>query len=104
MTALRGGQGASPGNHAVADDALIELCQSLEIVGAGGVIDIRQFCRAGRFVALEQFSVMALGDIHMAEQVVCKRGAILVAEEVCKTLDVLGLLGQRVGLFVGDHL
>ena len=40
----------------------------------------------------------------MAEQILCKGRAALIAEEVRKTLDGLGVVGQRMGLLVRDHL
>ena len=47
---------------------------------------------------------MALHDVQMAEQILCKGRAALIAEEVRKTLDGLGVFGQRMGLLVRDHL
>ena len=47
-----------------------------QIVGAGAVIDIRQFCRAGG-VALEQFSVVPPHDVQMPKQIPGKLGTII---------------------------
>ena len=79
------------------------MVEQARIVGAAAVIDLRQFFRAGR-IALEQLAVVPLHDVEMAEQILCKGRAALIAEEVCKTLDCLGVFGQRMGLLVRDHL
>ena len=47
---------------------------------------------------------MPLHRVEMAEQVLGEGRAAFVAEEIRKALDRLGLLGQRMGLLVGDHL
>ena len=47
---------------------------------------------------------MPLHDVEMAEQVLCEGRAAFIAEEICKALDRLGIVGQRMGLLVGDHL
>ena len=79
------------------------MIEQPRVVGAGAVIDRRQLRRAGR-IALEQLAVMPLHDVEMAEQVLGEGGAAVIAEEMRETLHGLGLLRQRMGLLVGDHL
>ena len=47
---------------------------------------------------------MPLHDVEMAEQVLCEGRAALIAEEMRKALHRLGIVGQRMGLLVRDHL
>ena len=47
---------------------------------------------------------MPLHDVEMAQQIAGEGGAAVIAEEARKALHRLGIVGQRVGLLVGDHL
>ena len=47
---------------------------------------------------------MALHDVEMTEQILGKGRAALIAEEMRKALHRLGIVRQRMGLLVGDHL
>ncbi len=80
-----------------------QIVEQPQIVRPGAVIDLRQLHCAGR-IALEQFSVMPLYCLEMAQQVFCEGCAAFIAEEICKSLHGFGILRQRVGLLVGDHL
>ena len=79
------------------------MIEQARIVGPGAVVDLRQLRRAGR-IALEQLAVMPLHDVEMAEQILGEGRAAFIAEEVRKALDGLGVVGQRMGLLVRDHL
>ena len=80
-----------------------QMVEQARILRPCGVVDLRQFHRAGR-IALEQLAVMSLHDVEMAEQILRKGCPALIAEEVRKALDGLGIFGQRMGLLVRDHL
>ena len=82
---------------------VVEVIEQARVFGAGAVVHRRQLRGAGG-IALEQLFVMPLHDIEMAEQVLGERRAAVVAEEAGKTLHGLGIVGQAVGLLVGDHL
>ena len=79
------------------------MVEQARILRPGGVVDCGQLHRAGR-IALEQLAVMPLHDVEMAEQILRKGCPALIAEEVRKALDGLGVFGQRMGLLVRDHL
>jgi hypothetical protein len=81
-----------------------QMFEQARIVGTGAIIDLRQFRRARGIVALEQFCVMPLHRVEMGEQVFGEGRTAFIAEEIGKALDRVGLLGQRMGLLVGDHL
>ena len=80
-----------------------QMVEQARILRPCGVVDLRQLHRAGR-IALEQLAVMSLHDVEMAEQILRKGCPALIAEEVRKALDGLGIFGQRMGLLVRDHL
>ncbi len=79
------------------------MFEQARIVRTGGIVGRRQFHGAGR-IAFEQFCVVPLHDVEMAEQVACEGGTALVAEKPGKTLHRFGFFRQRMGLLVGDHL
>ena len=79
------------------------MFEQARIVRTGAVIGRRQFRGAGR-IALEQLAVMPLHDVEMAEQVLGEGGAAVIAEEAGEALHRLDIVGQRMGLLVGDHL
>ena len=80
-----------------------EMIEQPQVLRTGAVIDLRQLYRAGR-VALEQLAVMPLHGLEMAKQILGKGRPALIAEETRKPLHGLGIVRQRMGLLVGDHL
>ncbi|EAQ35671.1 hypothetical protein NB311A_12644 [Nitrobacter sp. Nb-311A] len=80
-----------------------EMIEKSRVIGPGPVIRDGDVYRAGG-VALEQPAVVPPNAIQMREQLGSKTRPILKPQEASEPLHRLGVRGQNVSLFVGDHL
>src|SRR6516164_982011 len=62
-----------------------EVIDQAAVVGAGRIIEIRQFRRTGR-IAFEQFGVVSLHHVEMEKQIGCEGSSVLVAKKSGKAL------------------
>ncbi len=79
------------------------MFEQTRVARTGAKIHHRQLLGTRR-VAFEQFFVMPLHDLKMAEQVLCKGRAAVIAQETGEAFHRLDTVGQGMGLLVRHHL